>query len=848
MWDFRDIEEAGLKGYEGPAFAVDQLMYLPTTPRAFTPYGFSAVEMALIVILTGLRKQAYQAQYYDEGTVPSVYISPGDVNITPTQIRELQSALNAFAGDQAWHHKIIVLPPGSRVDPQRPTDLADQFDEIIMNQVAMVFDVDPMSLGIIPQVSTTVSPFAAKEMAQASRTVHDRTSMKPLLKFLVSISESILHRVCGQDDMRFTFAGMDEAQDQAAQTDLLVKQFQNGFISIDEAREELQRTAWGLDETSGPLIMTQNGPVPLNQIIQMMQQQAPMQTGQNAPANSAGTATGSHQPRAVHHPPSSRPVGTHNPRLGLPSGGPAGPELPPEGPGPRVSDTPAHTAARAHSAASGRPASKAVTAEMQALARHLRKGRNISSWEPHYLSGQVMAMVAEDLTKGIGVDEVIRSALTIALPAGDYEWADKAAPPPQNQQQAQTLARQYAQRIQAVFTQVAAQAKTLIAQWLSGVLAATAAGLAAMIAALIAKLLGAALRDLWLDAWALGRETAAGLLGSVPSGGSDEARDAWIASHGRDWLEQIAGTHEDDVTAGLDEAARSGEDAETIAAKLGEWLDAAGRSVLIAVDQVQRAMNAAVMWLARKLGAVQKFWQTRDDALVCKICRANQAEGWLGLDAVYKTGFLASPAHPRCRCRMLSRVALNPPAQKAAARRYVDLPGQEWWPEGSYPSGPAMGGGAMMHAAHDADGIQQYIPGGVPGMNAGGEPPRWNGDEPQPVVSSSPRTDSAGRGNVPTRGGGTVGAPYRDFSDRTHIHIPDDADDALWPGERAVGPLPGTTWPAPYMDSYWPVGGHGTGQAPGGPVEGGTDRGRAPNAFGKASSPAELLALLEVVP
>ena len=49
--------------------------------------------MALIVIMTGLRKQAFQLQYYDEGTVPAVYISPGDPNITPNQIRELQDAL-----------------------------------------------------------------------------------------------------------------------------------------------------------------------------------------------------------------------------------------------------------------------------------------------------------------------------------------------------------------------------------------------------------------------------------------------------------------------------------------------------------------------------------------------------------------------------------------------------------------------------------------------------------------------------------------------------------------------------------------------------------------------------------
>jgi hypothetical protein len=28
--------------------------------------------------------------------------------------------LNALSGDQAWKHKIIVLPPGSKIDPQKP--------------------------------------------------------------------------------------------------------------------------------------------------------------------------------------------------------------------------------------------------------------------------------------------------------------------------------------------------------------------------------------------------------------------------------------------------------------------------------------------------------------------------------------------------------------------------------------------------------------------------------------------------------------------------------------------------------------------------------------------------------
>jgi len=43
------------------------------------------------------------------------YISPGDPNLTPNQIRELQDALNEIAADIKYKHKIIVLPPNSKV-------------------------------------------------------------------------------------------------------------------------------------------------------------------------------------------------------------------------------------------------------------------------------------------------------------------------------------------------------------------------------------------------------------------------------------------------------------------------------------------------------------------------------------------------------------------------------------------------------------------------------------------------------------------------------------------------------------------------------------------------------------
>ena len=112
----------------------DQLLYLPFSPRVWTVYGQSFLETALIPVMAGLNKQQYQLNFYQEGTIPGMFVSPGDTAMTPSQLRELQDALNAIAGDQAWKHRIIVLPGGSKIDPQKPTTLADEFDTLVQIQ------------------------------------------------------------------------------------------------------------------------------------------------------------------------------------------------------------------------------------------------------------------------------------------------------------------------------------------------------------------------------------------------------------------------------------------------------------------------------------------------------------------------------------------------------------------------------------------------------------------------------------------------------------------------------------------------------------------------------------------
>ena len=226
------------------------------------------VERALVPIMTGLNRQGWTLDYLREETVPAVYYRPGDASMTPNQVKELQLALNAVAGDYAWHHKIIVLPPGSKTMPQKETSLADAFDNIVMTQTAMAFDVKPMELGIMPTVSTLAGSFATREMAAATRSMTQRASLQPTLQFIADIFNRVLQDICGQRDMQFQFQGMSEVQDQAATTDLLVKQVQSGIRSLDEARDILELPPWGEGLTSSPVVFTAQGVVPFGALIQ----------------------------------------------------------------------------------------------------------------------------------------------------------------------------------------------------------------------------------------------------------------------------------------------------------------------------------------------------------------------------------------------------------------------------------------------------------------------------------------------------------------------------------------------------------------------------------------------------
>ena len=759
----RDIEEAGLSDKLWGQFRGDQLLYLPMVPRRWTPYGFPPVERALIPIMSGLQKQGWALDWFREGTVPAIYMSPGDESMTPNQIRELQDALNAFAGDPAWHHKIIVLPPKSSVMPQRDAQLADQFDEIVMNQVCMAFDVMPMELGISPKVSTTVSPGASNQMAKMAQSTSERKGTKPLLMFLCDIMNTVLQVICGQDDMEFVFEGLQEEQDQVQLTELLIQQVTNGLRSVDEARDELNLQPWGVPETAGPVFLAQTGPVPFDLAVRQALTAAttPQPT---QPAEPSQEKPGEPAPKPGEPKPATGAKPGEKPAKPAPGKQPAKPGTQASD----IGDTPGHASAEETDAEAGQPRSaagspgatagdkpgklapphgategaaeeggasqklvitvglaKAVNAELEALARHLRKGRQASTWTPRHVPAVTLARVNEYLAKGVSVDQAVETARALTLAfltdddVGDQAPKARAGTWP-GRARAGQLAAAYAPRVQRALE----DAVGAVARRRKPSRDATKRA--------VITALRPVLRDLWREAFYLGDHSGAMIMaraatkvdgwGTWTPGdpATADLGDALDAFQERLWLgdQALDGIGEANVDRAI-AAARAAMAAELPVSNLLTQLRAIladpSRADLIARTETARFVSAGS--LARYLagGISQVIWVTGgvDD---CEVCTTNENDGPTRIGDAFSSGLQWPPQHPDCQCVVLP--APGQPGATKATRRVVDLAGQESWVDAPAGGGSAAGGGAPMMPR--ADGSVQVGNEGTDAWPAGG--------------------------------------------------------------------------------------------------------------------------------
>jgi 8-oxo-dGTP pyrophosphatase MutT (NUDIX family) len=631
-----DIEDAGLAGSEVNEFNADIMLYAPYWATRETPYGFPPVERALLPIISGLQKQEFQLDYFTEGTVPAVYISPGDTNITPTQIGELQNALNALAGDPAYHLKVVVLPPGSKVEPQRPVDLSDSFDYLVMNQVCMAFDVQPQELGIIPDIGANAqgpSSAGVRFAGQESRDIKSRKSTTPLLKWICDIFNYVIQDICQQPDMQFNFEGLVDDEDKQAITELGVQQVQNAIASIDEIRERLDLPPWGMKETSEPVVFTAQGPVSLETSQQLILMAAQGQTN----ASGQGTNSGQNARKRPTQPSirqggQTKPNGSHPAPVSPHREAPATPQHNAaqgavQSPGPRTGGTTSRT-----SVAGSRK--KMAASELDSLKRHLRKGRSITTWEPRHITNGILSMIAEDVAKGVLLDTAIERALDIGVMTPvEYSWEEfpdegnaNCFPVEKSEQQFPGwqedlgLVGRYKEEISQAFQDAEIKGSEIRKDAATGKMYVSNNTLHGMISDVTRETFLHVMNPMWEKAWNLGYDSALDLTGVTPANKSDNHLEAFLATEGMHWLDQVS---------------RTG---------LG---NSSARSEIIARTEVARAMNAGAEQAYRDSGVSYKHLLTAPDDS-CDICMTAKEEGDIPLDAIFPGD--GPPFHPNCRC------------------------------------------------------------------------------------------------------------------------------------------------------------------------------------------------------
>ena len=625
-----DIDDYGLTGAEINQFRADTMMYVKMVPRRESPYGFSPIEQALLPIISGLQKQEFQLSYYTEGTVPAVYISPGDPNMTPTQVKELQDALNGIAGDPAYHLKVIVLPPGSKVEPQRPVDLADSFDTLVQTQVCMQLDVMPDELGLLPNVGAAGSGGASNASAirfasGESRDPKGRKSTKPLLMTLCDIANYVLQDICGQQDMRFQFEGLQAEDDKQSLVERGVQGIQNGLYSIDEVRGWLDLPPWGLPETSEPVVFTAQGPVPFSMAPELIRAAI---TG-NQPPSGQGTNSGQRSPssRSRTSQPSVRAGGQTKPNGSHPAPVADHREAPltpghSAAAGAIQSPTPRTGGTTSRSSVAG-SRKKAVESELGALKRHLRKGRLISTWVAEHIPERALGMIAEDIAKGVLLDVAVERAESIAL-SGNWDLVDAGDAPGGvgwflDKADADRLAAAdhphwpgwerdlglvgaYKNLIGQAFHDAEARGSELRKKAATGGMFVSSGTLRGLIGDEVRDVFSGVLEPLWTEAWNLGYASAKSLVTGEPADFTvkhdGEALAGFLGTEGEHWLDQIA---------------RTG---------LG---NNAVRSEMIAWNEVGRAINTAAIQCYRDHGVTHKHLLLSPGA--CDICKDVAEDG-----------------------------------------------------------------------------------------------------------------------------------------------------------------------------------------------------------------------------
>jgi Phage portal protein len=246
-----------LHGVPVADFLQDELMYFISNPGSERIYGLSKVEMIVITIQIGLRREVSQLQFFTDGNIPAALAGVPET-WTAKQIAEMQVAFDTMLlGDTAARRRLMFVPDATSKNiyqfKSEEATLKAAFDEWLMRIMCFTFGISVTPF--VNQVNRATA-FTSQEEARDE-------GLGPQLTFIKGLMDTVIAKGLRLDGIEFKWS-MEAENDPTSQAEIDDKMLRNGSRSIDELRQRDGLEPLGV----GPMIYLGTGPILVSDIVE----------------------------------------------------------------------------------------------------------------------------------------------------------------------------------------------------------------------------------------------------------------------------------------------------------------------------------------------------------------------------------------------------------------------------------------------------------------------------------------------------------------------------------------------------------------------------------------------------
>lgn len=260
---YAQIWDAGQSGGTGIPWinlTTDQLLYAMRNLKTYRLYGFSPLEQAITMCITGDMRLTFQKNYYTDGSIPdAMQIVP--TGVTDKKLKEAQTVLNAELSGILTKRRQLRLIQGFHEDPSKeqilfPKEalLKDEFDDYVIRCLCYAFGTSPQRLQRVMGMRS----------GQVNQDAAEKEGLEPWLEWgEACVLNPMIQRYMGFPDYEGTYAE-DSDVDPEKQAVIDKSDVSVGIRTINEVREDRGYQPLVEPEADTSVIITASGPTPLS--------------------------------------------------------------------------------------------------------------------------------------------------------------------------------------------------------------------------------------------------------------------------------------------------------------------------------------------------------------------------------------------------------------------------------------------------------------------------------------------------------------------------------------------------------------------------------------------------------